>query len=43
MGSRVGLVLTSLEGVVAEYALCFGFKALNNERLKLARDLKSNT
>ena len=30
-GSRVGLILTSLEGIDIEYALRFGFQASNNE------------
>lgn len=28
---RVGLVLTRLEGVVAEYAQCFEFPVMNNK------------
>lgn len=30
-GSGAGLILVSLEGVVIEYALRFGFSASNNE------------
>lgn len=30
-GSRVGLILTSLEGDVIQYALRFGFPLINNE------------
>ena len=30
-GSRVGLILTSPEGIDVEYALRFGFQASNNE------------
>ena len=47
-GSGTGLVLKSLEGVVAEYALRFSFKASNNQAeyealitgLRMAKDLK---
>ena len=31
IGSRAGLVLTSLEGMIAEYVLRFRFKTSNNE------------
>lgn len=46
--SGVGLILTNLKWVVIEYALCFSFKATNNQAkykaflagLKLAKQLK---
>lgn len=47
-GSRVGLILTSLERVVAEYALRFALQASNNQAeyeahlawLRIAKELR---